>query len=411
MRVLLAPANTAGQPWGMAQGLRALGHEAEVWEVGPTRFRYPADRTLPVPTDTRQALAFVSEAVAGGFDVVHFHFARTLVGTAGGLPWFWDLPVWAALGARIVLTFHGSDIRLRSHHLATDEWSFYRYADIPCDEDLVAARLEVLLAYADATTVGSVLDLPYVPGAVVVPKVVDLAGLPDAPLAGTAAGRPPVVAHAPSLRATKGTDMILAGLDRLRARGVEFELDLVEGVTHGEALARMARADVVVEKLLGGDAGMTSLEAMAMGKVAVARIRPEVRAHAPDVPVVDADPTTFVDVMADLLAAPERLASLGTRGREHVTRHHAPAVVAERLVGLYRVRRPHAPVVPPGWTAPDIATRLHDAERRVAELEAENRRLRRRLAAARPDLLARTLARRAAARGARLRGRLRGRGD
>ncbi|NLE72350.1 MAG: glycosyltransferase family 4 protein, partial [Actinomycetales bacterium] len=232
-----------------------------------------------------------------------------------------------------------------------------------------------------------------------------------APVAGTVAGRPPVVAHAPSRRATKGTDMILAGLEELRARGVAFELDLVEGVPYAEALARMARADVVIEKLLGGDAGMTSLEAMAMGKVAVARIRPEVRAHAPDVPVVDADPTTFVDVMADLLAAPERLASLGTRGREHVTRHHAPAVVAERLVGLYRVRRPHAPVVPPGWTAPDIATRLHDAERRVAELEAENRRLRRRLAAARPDLLARTLARRAAARGARLRGRLRGRGD
>lgn len=396
MRVLHAPVNIANQAWGMAQGLRARGHEAQVWHLGDDPYGYPADRTLPVPADARAALALVAEAVDARFDVVHFHFARTLVAAESGLPPFWDLPVWRATGARIALTFHGTDVRLASHHLATDEWSFYRSGELPCDEELVAARLEVLAAYADVMTVGSVLDLPYVPGAVVVPRVVDLDAVAAVPARTRTAG-PPVVAHAPSRRATKGTEHVLAGLAALHERGVDFELDLVEGVSNSEALARLARADVVVEKLLGGDVGVTSLEAMALGKVAVARIRPEVLAHAPGLPVVSADPSTFVDVMSALLTAPDRLAEIGRRGPAYVALVHSPAAVARRLEELYAApaRRDAAS---PAWTGLRASARLCAANERVAALEAENQSLRRRLTAASPARRAIAAARRARAR-------------
>src|SRR5690606_19333860 len=101
-----------------------------------------------------------------------FHFARSLVPASGALPMLWDLPVWRSLGARVVFTFHGSDVRLRSHHISNDEWSFYRFGDIPCDEELIAARLTVIRRYAQQMTVGSVLDLPYVPDATYLPKTV-----------------------------------------------------------------------------------------------------------------------------------------------------------------------------------------------------------------------------------------------
>lgn len=393
MRVLHAPVNIANQAWGMAVGLRGRGHDVQVWQVGDDTYDFSADRHVPVPRDVRSALALVTEALDERFDVVHLHFARSLVSLAAGLPWFWDLQVWHASGARVVMTFHGSDVRLRSHHLATDEWSFYRYGDMPCDEDLVAERLEVLLAYADATTVGSVLDLPYVPGAVVVPRVVDAAAVAATPVTTRAPG-PPVVLHAPSRRATKGTDLVLAGLAEVRARGVDLELDLVEGASHAETMARMARADVVVEKLLGGDVGVTSLEAMALGKVAVARIRPEVLAQSPELPVVAADPSTFADVMTDLLRSPERFADLGRRGREHVARVHAPDAVAARLEEVYTRPGRRRVVVPPGWTGPGLTGQLHEARGRIAELEAENRRLRRQAAAVAPARVARALLRR-----------------
>ena len=360
----------------MAQGLRARGHEVEVWEYGAKPFGFPADRTLE-PDGPEGFLSALFDALSREFDVVHFHFAQSLVPPRSRLPWFWDLPVWRALGTRIVFTFHGSDVRLKSHHLAQDKWSFYHHADIPCDEERIAARLDVIQAYADRMTISSVLSQPYVPDATYLPKVVETARLP---MVGPVRSRRPTVLHAPSRRSTKGTEFVLSGLDELRRRGVEFELDLVEGVPHEEALARAAAADVVVDKLLGGDAGVSSLEAMALGKVAVARIRDQVRARHPDLPVVSADPETFPDVMAELLTSPRRRAELGEEGREFVVRTHDAAVVGEQLDELYSGIEPRArPAVPPGWTAPSIGAQLEEARATIDRLKAKNKQLRRAL--------------------------------
>jgi glycosyltransferase involved in cell wall biosynthesis len=383
MKVLQAPVNTANQPWLMAEGLRLAGHEAEVWQYVPNKFGYAADRVFEGGVDAATYLHRLIEAVHAGFDVVHFHYASSLIPARGFLPWFWDLPVWRALGVTVVFTFHGTDVRLRSHAIADDEWSYYRFADAPCDEDLIAARLAVIRRYASHMTVGSVLNLPYVEEAVYVPKIVDTDTITAAPMV---RGGRPVVAHAPSRRATKGTDLVLAGLDRLRADGVEFDLDLIEGVTNTEAVARMGRADIVVEKLLGGDAGVSSLETMALGRVAVARIRDEVLAEHPAIPVVSADPDTFVDVMRDLLGDPDRRARLGEQGRAYVEQEHAPAVAGRRLEELYASTPRPGIAAYPDWTVPPkeaaietLRSRLEQARADRTRLLAENRRLRAKL--------------------------------
>lgn len=370
MRVLQAPSNIANQAWAMAQGLRAHGHQVQVWQYGGAGYGFPADRLVEHGDGPSSYLRILYEAVAEEFDVVHFHFARSLVPAASRLPWFWDLPVWRALGVKVVFTFHGSDVRLRSHHLEADPWSFYRYADVPCDEDRIAAQLAVIRTYADRLTVGSVLHKAYVPEAVLLAKAVEASRLPAV---GPVHRRRPVVVHAPSLRSTKGTELILAGFDRLREAGVDFEVDLVEDVSHEELLARVARADVVVEKLLGDDIGVGSLEAMAMGKVAVSRIRPEARAAAPALPSVDADPETFVEVMAALLVAPDRRSELGEAGRAYVLAHHDAPVVGRHLEELYADITPRGlPHIAPGWTAPNVHARLEKAQEAVRSLTAQN---------------------------------------
>src|SRR5438874_6026557 len=111
MRILHAPSNVANQAWASAQGLRALGHEVEVWHYGPNPYGFRADRTIELGDDPRRAVDVFVEALARGFDVFHFHFARSLIPAVGGLPWFWDLPVLRALGKRVVFTFPGSDVR------------------------------------------------------------------------------------------------------------------------------------------------------------------------------------------------------------------------------------------------------------------------------------------------------------
>ncbi len=178
----------------------------------------------------------------------------------------------------------------------------------------------------------------------------------------------------------KGTEFILAGLEQLRARGLEFDVDLVEGVRHEELLSRVAKADIVVEKLLGGDAGVGTLEAMAMGKVAVARIRDEVRLRQPDLPVVSADPETFPDVMEELLRSPQRRAELGAKGREYVVARHDAAVVAGLLEELYSGIVPRGrPAAAHGWTAPALDAQLEQAHVKIEELKRANARLRAKL--------------------------------
>lgn len=377
MRVLHAPSNIANQAWTMAQGLRARRHEVQVWQYGVSPYGFSADRVFEHGEGPASYLQALDDALAFDPDVVHFHFARSLVPVASKLPWYWDLPVWRARGTRIVFTFHGSDVRLKSQHLMEDRWSYYRYADVPCDEERIAAQLAVIRAYADRLTVGSVLDLAYVPEASYVPKPIET---DQFPMVGPVRRRRPVVLHAPSLRSTKGTEFVLTGLERLQEEGASFEVDLVEGVSHDELTGRVVDADIVVDQLLVGEMGVSSLEAMALGKVAVARIRGEVRDRHPDLPVVSADPDTFVEVMRMLIGSASLRAEIGEAGRAYVVEHHDAAVIGKQLEELYLSITPRGvPSIMPGWTAPQVHRRLERSQEMITLLKAKNQQLRTKL--------------------------------
>ena len=87
------------------------------------------------------------------------------------------------------------------------------------------------------------------------------------------------VAHAPSKRAVKGTDTVLAAVESLRARGAPIELDLIEGVPNREARLRYAAADVVVDQLRIGWYGMLAIESMALAKPVVVHLDEEAAAE------------------------------------------------------------------------------------------------------------------------------------
>ena len=199
MRILHAPNNIANQGWATAQGLRALGHEVEVWHYGPNPYDFPVDRTFEIENNPERAFAAFREALDRDFDVYHFHFARSLVSPVGGLPWFWDLPVLRALGKRIVFTFHGSDVRKRSTHIEEDPWSYYRFSDVESNEERIDKALAVIRTYAQALIVASPINRTFVPEAEYVPKAIELSKFP---YAGPRRTERPLVVHVPSKRAT-----------------------------------------------------------------------------------------------------------------------------------------------------------------------------------------------------------------
>jgi glycosyltransferase involved in cell wall biosynthesis len=134
---------------------------------------------------------------------------------------------------------------------------------------------------------------------------------------------------------------VVDAVSRLRADGVDFDFQLVEGLPHAEARALYRRADLLVDQLLVGWYGGLAVELMALERPVVAYLResdlgwlpPEMRA---EIPIVSATPETIYEVLKELLTSRRvELAELGRRGRAYVERWHDPLRIAKRIVADY----------------------------------------------------------------------------
>lgn len=403
LRILHAPANPANQAGYVVAELRRLGYAAELWEYRGNPFGFDADRTIPVDASAPAVFWETFREAIDTFDVFHFHFGRSLFPYEwAGMPALWDLPVLRALGKKVFFTFHGSDVRISRIHRELTPWSYFKYSDITQDDDRVEKTLEVCRTYACGMFVVSVDYLEFLPEAEVLPRVIDLAAWPEQE---PVQRDTPVVLHLPSRRGTKGTDLILAGLERLRGDGVPFELRLVEGVSHEEARRAIRDADVVIDNVLTGDYELVSIEAMASNRVAVANVGEPVRLAFPDAPVWSLDPSTFDGEMRRLLAERSLRLGLAARGRSYVARVHDTPVITNRLVEAYESTYPPVSHFHPDWMSLQGSRRLEVLDRRISLLEHDladaarrENGLRRRLGLPQlggPDLPRRSLAARA----------------
>ena len=203
------------------------------------------------------------------------------------------------------------------------------------------------LRRADAVIVGSYLTRRLAPHGRwpeydVVPPAIDLTEWEAKP---KEPGQVLRVAHAPSKRAVKGTDAVIAAVESLRARGVPIELDLIEGVPNREARIRYGAADVVVDQLRIGWYGMLAIESMALAKPVVVHLDEEAAAETEgafgvELPLVRADEAGLEDVLAGLVEVRESLPELGRRSRDYVERVHAHTEVARQVLEIYERVKP-----------------------------------------------------------------------
>ncbi len=378
LRILHAPVNVAGQGGDVVAALRRAGQDAHLWVRGTDAFGRSADRLLDAPADDDHATwRYVREA-AEQFDVLHFHFARTLVPAASaGLPPFWDLPVYRALGLRVYFTFHGSDVRLSRVFAERNPWAAQFLVPGAADDDRIEKYLHVMRTYADRLFVASANSLDYVPDAVYLPRVIDMSAWP----AQAAAQRRvrPVIVHAPTKRGTKGTNGILADLEALRAEGLDFELRLLEGVPHEQVRQTLADADILIDNTVAGSYGIVSLEALSLNKVSVSSMSPAMRAAHPTSPVVVVDPDTLRDTVRRLVLDADERQALAERGRAFVASDHDADRVAAALLERYREPRPDRPrPIMPDWVSVDRTRKVELVAERLDRVTVELERSRRR---------------------------------
>jgi glycosyltransferase involved in cell wall biosynthesis len=305
LRVVHCPVNTAGVPWANVQALRRRGVHAELVVFNRYRLHPEADRSLELGRGFagRQLKQWRALAeLLPRTDVFHFYFGLTLV------PKSLQFPILRAARKKSVYHFLGSDIRGRT------------------PQQLAYGRR------ADAQIVGSYDAARWVPDAHVLPPGIDLRAYEPVPPSDAAR---PVVLHAPSNRARKGTEHVIAACAEL-----PVELEIVEGLPHDEARGRYARADIVVDQLNAGWYGLFAIEAMALGKPVVSFVRDEAARRTEEalgrpVPIVRTTKETLTDALRPLVHQPAERRRIGAESRAYVEQVHDVDRMADRLLDIY----------------------------------------------------------------------------
>lgn len=372
IRILHCPWNIAGQSAQLAAAERSLGADSRCVVLEETAKGFPADEVL-APAGAR----IISREIARWrllwramrwADVVHFSFGQSCL-TPNAYPgfdeidwqdplrvawraycrlvWLKDLPLLAALGKRLAVTWQGDDARQHDRSLELFDTSiaralgnaYYLRDSDPWKRRTIAVfERHVPLQYALNPDLLHVLPartrfLPYasLDPVEVIPNPVVLE--PERPL---------VFMHAPSHRGAKGTAHVLAAAEQLWAEGLQFELRLVEGLARPEAMQQYAAGDLVIDQLLAGWYGGLAVEAMAMAKPVIAYVR-QGDTHGLDadllaqLPVISATPASIVEVMRQVLAKNRaELRAIGLTGRAFVEKWHDPRNIAAQTLSDYR---------------------------------------------------------------------------
>lgn len=247
----------------------------------------------------------------------------------------------AQVGIKIVMVNYGGDIVTGSGDRGRYDWHGrlkrdYPHWDIDGESDKTKRRIELFCQYAAFVCSAHSGSDRMVPRSDVVFKYFPVDCDCIEPRYRTA-NAVPVIVHAPQHRQVKGTDYLLAAVERLRDRGFQFELKLVERVPHSEAIAMYAQGDIVADQFCIGAWGAFAQEAMALGKPVLTYLDQE---HLDDpafnMPLVNTNPENLDGVLAALISSPELRERLGRAGRAGVERYQSIEAVGQVWGQIFR---------------------------------------------------------------------------
>ena len=346
MKILHIGRNVGSQMTISVQALRSIGERARgiAMPLPGEIYSSQSGLEMPPPWRDRRSIGWfvdhsrrywkILSAIAWA-DVIHWHFA------AGFLRNDLDLRWPRFLGKPGVIEFWGSDIRIAKIE-AMDNPYFARYA--PADylnrqsEARSRQAQEQFSAAGLRCLIGCKSTLPHVykelyPAIYLIRQRMILEDYtPQFPDPGK---KTPLIVHCPSNPKLKGTEFVLAAVETLRQKH-DFEFRLIHDMSHQEAIAAIASADIFVDQILFGYHGIAAIEGMALGKPTVCYIKDTMMAQYPsELPLVNATPDTIQEVLANLIQDGALRHDLGVRGRAYAEKHHDSVKLARELRAMY----------------------------------------------------------------------------
>lgn len=348
----IGPANMAGQAWAWAKALErnvpGLTTRVVVVDRG-LALKFSADELVDVATYRRDRAwgeRFEREAMAQWTHAL-LEAGRPLFGIRHGKDFEGDAKRLRAMGIGVGLLMHGSEIRDPSRHAASSRWSPFTDPDeeltarLQRQFDVLSVKVRAFAADGDGPVFVSTPDLRHdVEGSIWLPVVVDTQRWQ--------AGPPvlerdvPVVVHAPSRAALKGSVPADTTLSRLHEEGL-VEYRRLENVPPEQMPQVIGEADIVLDQFALGAYGVLACESMARERVVVSHVVPDTRDLASgiaglELPIVEADPDTLEDAIRGLLADRDAARERARAGRRFVSHLHDGRYSAGVLAQHLRLR-------------------------------------------------------------------------
>jgi hypothetical protein len=115
-------------------------------------------------------------------------------------------------------------------------------------------------------------------------------------------------------------------------------LELIENVTHAEALQRKSGCDIFIDNISELGYGVNAIEALALGICTCTSLMPEFLALYPDHPFVEINFENVQEQLRRLCTHTDQRQALGQRGRVWAEKHYAATQVVRRIHELVEQR-------------------------------------------------------------------------
>jgi glycosyltransferase involved in cell wall biosynthesis len=332
----IGPANSAGQGWAWAKAVERNVPNVRCEVVAVVKEPYDYGRDVAVePAVFARDIAWqgrMQSLALRDWSHALFEAGRPIFGTLNGRDFTGDAEVLRSAGVHVGLLFHGSEVRDPRRHAASHRWSPFRD---PGDSLTLALQkkydeLAPRIAAFDGPMFVSTPDLlDYLPDAHWLPLVVDTTiWTPQPP---PLEREVPVVVHAPSNTALKGTELVEAVLVPLAERGL-VDYRRIQGVPPSKVGAMLADADVVIDQMRLEGYGVLACEGAALGRVVVGHLGDVVRSRVGgDVPILEASPDALGDVMERILDDRDSVRAIAAEGPGWVAECHDGRTAARVL--------------------------------------------------------------------------------
>jgi hypothetical protein len=329
--LLIARTNAAGQGFLWSRACSELpGSQAVNMTAGKgDAFGFGSDVTVPVNV-YRNSVDWAKDFfwyVTNNFTHVLIEAETNIFGVLFGGDVLREIGALQEAGIHVAFAAYGSDIRSPEVHrrLEPDSPFYPEIWDATAKLESVSKKNRAIIEQAGIPVFVSTLDLLIdVPDAVWVPIACSVdSWRSERPVLEREV---PVVVHAPSKAAVKGTDLIEPTLIDMHSRGI-IDYQPVRGVPQSKLREIYTQADIVLEQFRLGMYATSAIEAMAAGRVVVGHINDFTWSSIPghtgrDLPIVRSRGQDIERTILDILARREDFRRVAREGVEFAHEVH-----------------------------------------------------------------------------------------